>query len=210
MADEPTIDLYGMPVKVSEFVPANMVGFISADGKAGVFADMKTGASFPMERNFDGFLVPKGVPPEQYSVAQHTLSMKKYVPTIGAIAHDDMELLDKARAATAARMRDFFDTTIYQTTTTTVTEPFDMAKLEQMLDNARRERIGLDKKMIRALRAAGLDVKVVEVSSRPLAILPAEYGDALEEVDREDRVTEQQRRMAMFKRCGFSGINNNV
>lgn len=206
MADEPTIDLYGMPVKVSDFIPENMMAFITADGKAGVFADMATGDSYPMIRNSAGYLVPKGTPAEKYGVAEHAYHMSKqsYVPDI---LHDDMELTDLMRFQTTDRIRRYWDSQITSaltgTTSTNVAETLTLEKLEQLMEESLRQRIDLDKKMIRALRAAGMDVRVTSAAPKPIALLPEEYRAALNEINREEHEAEEERKRDIWRQIGF-------
>lgn len=205
MDDEPMINVCGMQVKVNDLFPPTMVGFISADGKSGVFADTSTGDSFKMTRNRSGFLVPEGTQEKTYSVAQHSqkLSDIVYDHSLG-LMHDDMELCDNLLwQQSIDRTQRYWDNQIMSALTGTnsnpVVETLTMDNLEEMLDDARRSRLELDKKFIRAMRVAGLDVRVVEVVTRPLAILPDEYAEALHEVDREDCLEQYKRRSGMLK-----------
>jgi hypothetical protein len=163
--------LFGMPVKVSKFIPDDVFMAVDPAGDADKTAivEMKTGSVRTLKEIYDDLPADGDTLSEDIQRAMEKLRANDYATFFGSVTTSNV---------TTSNVAD--DTNV----------AFDMLKMMDIIEQARIARFEQDKSIVNALINSGFTVTCNEFTHRPVAILPEDFSEALEAVleERKRRV----------------------
>lgn len=171
--DDKSIDFHGMPVKISDFFPDNLIGINTGD-KRMVMDFGPTGDRTLIEFKTD---------------ASHKLfdTPCRWTPMPEPLSDDAMAEV-YANAASRRSQEAWYNMYLgtFTATTPEPAEPLTLDKLDKLMTEAAEKTRQLDRDLIKALLSAGIDVQVTNRETRPLASLPRYFHDAAKAVAAEE------------------------